>query len=668
MDLPSPLRHKFYEMLASVLTTSLVALIMGLCTPIHGLRELVVGLVSFAASMLVIFGRKAMPLQFAALFTMMLAGSPETSAGHPLLTAVLFFAGGMAYLLYAMVISWFLQERFKQQVLAEALYELARYMAVKADFYDMHKDLRAQFQRLVRQQIVLAEKQQASRDLILRGRHPEKNAHLVHVHYAMLDLYERLLAMHTDYTLLRQHFADGGLLPTLRVLALKVARDIEFAAYGMARNHPSVANTDYRKELAAIERALAHVGTDNPGSAEALAVLRATYGKIREVVQSVAWLHQAMHLNTGPLPMAPDANLTPFLTRQRYELRIIASELRLTSPTFRYAIRVAVAITLGLSIGHFLPYLSHGYWIALTIAVILKPNFSTTKRRLADRVIGTLIGCTLTALLLKFVHAPAALLGFLFLATAAAPTFLHIKYRYTAVAASMQALLLIGLTSPVAAQAVGERLLDTVVGAGIAVFFSYVLPYWEYQTLPRLIRQVLEANRSYIDAFRKLVKGETPDDFAYRISRKRFMDSIATLSGAILRMQDEPISKRCAPEDVNRFAVQNYLVVAHCAAMRLLLQRYRDTLPRAVANPAIDRLCDGVTGALMQAQAAFDASAAIDTPPVQPMAHEQASMADDAGDWPGWKPLQRRAALLEADANGIALLARAIALELGRVK
>ncbi|MFX7776701.1 FUSC family membrane protein, partial [Acinetobacter baumannii] len=77
-----------------------------------------------------------------------------------------FLGGGLGYLAYSMVVSWFLRRRIKQQVLAEALFELARYLRIKADFYDVKHDLASQFNQLVRQQIVVADKQQASRDLI----------------------------------------------------------------------------------------------------------------------------------------------------------------------------------------------------------------------------------------------------------------------------------------------------------------------------------------------------------------------------------------------------------------------------------------------------------------------------------------------------------------------
>jgi uncharacterized membrane protein YccC len=281
--------------------------------------------------------------------------------------------------------------------------------------------------------------------------------------------------------------------------------------------------------------------------------------------------------------------------------------------------------------------------------VILKPSFAITRQRRADRLVGTLIGCLLTAAILHFVHAPALLFGFLFVATAAGPTFLTIKYRYTAIAASMQALLLIGLTVPHAAGAINERLLDTLLGTLIATFFSYVLPSWEYQNLPLLVDAVLDTNRKYIDAAAELLLRRTGDDFHYRISRKRFMDSLGNLSAALGRMLDEPVAKQRAPEELNRFTVQNYVLVAHMAALRLLLQRYAADMPRAEVEAALERMFAEVRASLGDA----------------PRATAAAAPAPDGSTvwiaaWPGWAPLQRRLRLLQEDAAQVAVSQAAI--------
>lgn len=652
MDMPSPLRHKFNEMAAGVLLCSVVALLVSLCSPVTWLLRSVIVLVSFLASMMVVYGRKAMPLQFVALFVMMLSSEAAATPLQALIHGALFFLGGAGYMAYAMIVVWILQRRLKQQVLAEALYEMAAYTCIKAGCYDLDNPLPAQMEKLVRQQSVLAERQQASRDLILRGKPAPNEAVLVQVHYAMFDLYELVLSTHTDYALLRQYFAGGPVLPLLGDLIGKAALDIESVAYAMTRNRPSHAEVDYRDELQRLDAALRALPPGEGEAVDAPAVLRATSNKVQELVATIARLHAATQAPQGPLPMAPDADLTPLLTQQRYNIGILLANLRWTSPTFRYALRVAMAISLGLLSAEWLPYKTHGYWTALTIAVVLKPSFSITRQRRADRLIGTLIGCMLTAVILHFVHAPALLFGFLFAATAAGPTFLYVKYRYTAIAASMQALLLIGLTIPHAASAIGERLLDTLVGTLIATFFSYVLPNWEYQNLPLLVDAVLDANRKFIDAAADLLLKRTVDDFHYRIARKRFMDSLATLSAALGRMLDEPAAKQRAPAELNRFTVQNYVLVAHMAALRLLLLRYAQDMPRAEVNAALEDMFARVRTSLGAT------------------AHEEGGPAQGQStwiaEWPGWAPLQRRLRLLQRDAAQVALSNLALGDALGR--
>jgi uncharacterized membrane protein YccC len=540
-------------------------------------------------------------------------------------------------------------------VLAEALYELAVYTNMKAACYDVTKSLPQQMEKLVREQSVLAERQQASRDLILRGKPAPDEAILVQVHYAMFDLYELVLSTHTDYGILRQHFASGPILPVLGDLIGKAARDIEAVAYAMTRNEPSRATTDYRDELRALDAVLQDLPSGEGEDFDAQAALRATVNKIRDVIAMIARLHaasQARASSERALPLVPHTDMTPFLTQQRYNIGILLANLRWGSPVFRFALRVAMAISVGLVSSRWLPWSSHGYWTALTIAVILKPSFSLTKQRRADRLIGTLIGCMITAVILHFVHTPAILIGFLFVATAAAPTFLSIKYRYTAVAASVQALLLIGLTVPHGGSGISERLLDTLLGTVIATFFSYVLPSWEYQNLPRLVDAVLDANRKYLDAAADLLLKRTGDDVHYRVSRKRFMDSLATLSAALGRMLDEPADKQRAPDELNRFTVQNYLLVAHMAALRLLLQRYAEKLPSAEVEAALERMFAEVRTSLGAAPMAGPASPEGRTTWI--------------AEWPGWAPLQRRLRLLQQDAAQVALSKAAIGDVLAR--
>ncbi|HTD06731.1 FUSC family membrane protein, partial [Undibacterium sp.] len=256
MDLPSPLRHKFNEMLSSVFLCTAVTLIVSLCAPIDWLLRVMLVVISFLASMMVVYGKKTMPLQFAALFIMTLSMENELSARQAFLHTGLFLSGGLSYLAYSMAVSWFLRRRIKQQVLAEALFELTRYIDIKAGFYDTSTDLNEQFNLAVRQQIILADKQQASRDMLLRGRQDEQDAVLVQVHFRMLDLYELVLATHTDYVALRRYLSDTEVLDLLYQMVDKAARDIESVAYSVTRKRVSHREVSYQQDMEAVEKSI----------------------------------------------------------------------------------------------------------------------------------------------------------------------------------------------------------------------------------------------------------------------------------------------------------------------------------------------------------------------------------------------------------------------------
>ena len=655
MDMPSPLRHKFNEMLASVLLCSAVTLLISLCGPVHWLLLTVLVLVSFLASMMVVYGKKSMPLQLAALFIMTMSMEHQMTWQQSFHHAGLFMLGGLIYLAYAMAIAWVLRHRIKQQVLAEALFELAAYIDIKADFYDTRFNLTEQFNKLVRHQSILADRQQASRDLILRSHKNSKDAIVVQVHVCMLDLYELILSTHTDYALLRQHLADSDVLKSLHDLAYKAARDIESVAYAVTRKRASYAQISYDKEWAAIEAEIARLHAQGNSAQEALATLRAQRNKIRAILKMIAELHLATQKVYADVPFWSGADMAPFLSQQKYELKTLLSNLRLDSPVFRFALRVSMAISVGLLIGHWLPYAAHSYWIVLTIVIILRPTFSMTRQRRADRIIGTIIGCIITAIVIRFVHSNIVLMGILFLSIVATPTFIYLRYRYTAIAVSLMILLQMHLVAPSNPNLVSERLIDTLIGAAVATVFSFVLANWEYQSLPRLVRQVLNVNLSYMQASFELLQGKCFDDFAYRIERKRLMDSLAALSSALVRMLDEPASKQRAVEDINLFIVQNYLLVAHVAALRSILGRHASQLPVAPVNALLGHSHTQVCLTLSRALDQLDEKTAISAPQASAAAPPVSDVA-----WSGWPLVKRRIRLLQADADKIVIHSAAI--------
>lgn len=597
MDLPSPLNHKFNEMLASVLLGTAVTAAVALTAPFPRVQPFVLVLLTFLTGMMTVYGNKTMPLQFSMLFVMTLTVNEDFVVTKALTHAGLFGIGALGYLIYAMAVSWIMERRTRQQILAESLYEMAGYLEIKAAFYDAGTDYDEQFNRLVRQQIVVAERQQAARDMVLRGNRTRHDGLLVQVHLRMLDLYEYLLSTNTDYVLLRQTFGATPVLDGVRRLVLGLCKDLEEIAYDITRGRPSYSAFDYAPDLRAVEYEIDQLRHHHV-SPVAMNALRDTVDMIRGAITLVGQLHEASRTPVEPAQVLPGSDMTPFLTRQRYEFGALRDNLHWRSPAFRFSIRITLAVAVGLLLGDRLPYASHSYWILLTIVVILKPNFSMTKQRYNDRLIGTLIGCIISVGILRWIHEPLMLLGVLYLALVASAAFSTIKYRYTAIAACVQVLIQINLLMPGSQTVVGERLVDTVIGGIIASIFSFVLPSWEYRAIPKLVESVLQANRRYIAATRDLLLRKAKDDFAYRVQRKQFMDNLSALISSFQRMLDEPRSRHRAVDNLSRFIVQNYLVAAHVAAARIQVRQHYGDLDIPAAETAIEQATDAAMRSL----------------------------------------------------------------------
>lgn len=463
------------------------------------------------------------------------------------------------------------------------------------------------------------------------------------------------------------HLADSPVLQTLHDLAYKAARDIESVGYAVARKRTSFAETDYAPEFDAIDaeiHALRQRADEGRPVQEALAVLRAQRNKIRGIAKAITELHLSTQKAYDSTPFWIDADMAPFLSQQKYEWKTVLSHLRFDSPILRFALRMSMAISVGLAIGEHLPYAAHGYWIVLTIVIILKPNFSMTKQRRADRIVGTVIGCVATALVLRYLNYPALILTILVLSTVAMPTFAYLRYRYAAIAVSMMILLEMHLLTPGGGNVVMERLVDTLIGAAVATAFSFVLANWEYQSLPALIRQVLAVNLGYMEASFALIQGQCRDDFAYRIERKRLMDSLAALSSALVRMLDEPARKQRAVEDINLFIVQNYLLVAHVAALRSILRRHANELPAGAVNAMLARSHAQVCRTLSHALSQHGQQVHVAPRPDE----EAAALSPAEVAWSGWPLVQRRIRLLQADADKIIVHSEAIVRDVAEME
>ncbi|WP_341678745.1 FUSC family membrane protein [Niveibacterium sp. SC-1] len=642
-DLPCPPGGKLRQLLPALLGTALVTALaaFGYGHP-WGMGALVMA-VGFVAPMMTAFGRPGLPLGFSLVFALVFGMALPADAHGPVSRLLHFAGGGCLYLLYALLLNRVLRARTKSQVLADALHGFADFLRDKAMLLREHVDHEAWLQTLIRQQAGLAERLQSANEFVFRKMGSREGQQLANVLLAMHDAYEYALALHTDQELLHRRYGASGLLGELADGITRGAVRMDEVAGAIMRGDDLPQGTPLVALLEPVEHAVlaaAAADVDSPEHSRAAVVLRGLYAKTAHLLGELDALAAALAPGASARALPRGIELREWVTRVRYRPGALLAHLRNPdSPILRFALRSTLALTLGYVLVLWLPYASHGHWVLLTIAVVMRSSYSQTRQRRTERIVGTAIGCVLVGALLRVIDAPLAILPVLVLAMAVAHAFVTIDYRYAATAASVAGLLQLHLLAPGLRFVISERIADTLIGALIAWACSFVLANWESESLPRLTRRALEAVRD----FAAIALQKTPPTAAYRLARKRMLDAQGDLSAALGRMADEPESRRHPLEPFESLLAHNYALAAQLASLRFLVLRNAEALQASSAEQEITATRDAVTGQIEAAMAGLVA------PPPPQSATPGASPETDA-----LRLLQRRLALIGEQAYALA--------------
>ena len=142
---------------------------------------------------------------------------------------------------------------------------------------------------------------------------------------------------------------------------------------------------------------------------------------------------------------------------------------RLTSPlTRRFTVRLMVCIGVAGVVSEVLP-LQRSYWVVLTVAIVLKPDFGSVFVRAVQRGIGTVVGAVLGAVIIAGVPYGPWLLLPLGLLAALLPYGRSRNFGLQATFLTPLVVVLIDLLAPGGWRLAEDRLIDTLIGCAIVL-------------------------------------------------------------------------------------------------------------------------------------------------------------------------------------------------------
>lgn len=608
-DQPAPLRRKALLMAVGFGVTIFATLFVQLVADAAPLALIpAIGALAFLAGLVTGYGRWALALSMQALVPMVFAlGLPARTLTGALRDEAMLIGGGLVYIAIALALTAITDAGGRRLMASECLREFSAYLRAVAAFYNPRVDLPEAYGAVIRQQAALSDQMQSARVLLLdRPAASKARLRLVATIAILLDAFDALVAANIELAQLRAAPAAATLVSRIGVTLRAAALDLQHLSLDLLSNATPSLPPDHSLAADALAREADRLAVSGELSVAAVAAERATTRRIGDALGHIRRLERALGDDEVAAASIADVDLAAFAPRPSFDLRLLLVHLTPESPVFRFAARLALAMAAAALVAQSLSSSSHGNWILLTVAVIMRASYGLTRERRNDRVIGTLIGCLIAAGAVATLPV-GALVALQALALAVVHSFARLRYRIASVGASIMALVSLHLIEPSHATPILARLGDTLIGAALAQLFSHVLPRWEFNEAPRIATRL----QAQLAAFARVALDEQASRQDYRIARKAMIEAIAALSDSAGRMGGEPQAVHRGLGEMAEMLIAGYGVAAHLSATRLLVRELRGAPDFQTVGPRLQAAREWLIGLLSGKPGAVDTSAGL---------------------------------------------------------
>ncbi len=504
-DGADPYRIRARRMWATSFLCGLAVFTGGLLGPFHVPVILLTAAAAFAAGMMVAIGDTAANIGLITLVTFVVFSGQAPTPRRAAIYGLLALAGGGL-----------------QTLLASALWPLRRYVPERRALAELYaalaKGLPAHATEAPPASMESTRAQQALASL--RGdRSVEAERYL-----ALLGQAERI---RLSLLALAGHRArlDGGLR-----LASAVLRSVAESLQPGGNWH----GPETLQELDSWAAALR--AENSPWVQDARYQMEALAGQLRAAAELAAHATPA-----GAIAFERGESGRPWWLRLAGAGATLRANLNWRSSAMRHAVRLAVCVAMGSAFGRMLDP-QRGYWIPMTVAIVLKPDFTGTFTRGVLRLAGTLIGLAVASGLYRLLS-PSLGVEILLIAVF---TFLMRgvgQANYGILAAALAALIVVmlAITGVAPKTVIALRGLDTLLGGAIALAAYAAWPTLERTQIPEAIARMLDAYRAYFQTVRDAYfQPEAPFSAALDGARLAARLARSNLEAALARLPAEP--------------------------------------------------------------------------------------------------------------------------------
>lgn len=599
VDSPGPIHHRRNGMLVAALLNGATVLLTFAIRDYPLLLFLGLVITSFVYSFISIYGARASAIGSLAFVVMLLNITPDDSDSSALITASITAAGGLWYAMFSMMLFRLQPYRLVQQALGEYMLLLAEYLRARASFFKENDNLDESFSRMMAMQVDVLNMQNQVRDLLFRTRQfvgdpSPKSRSLMMMYLETSELFEETMHSYQDYRSLHETLGETNVIAGFYKLVIQVVAELEYVGLSVQSGLPVNKIREFEQDFATLRMSLNALETpDHPASINDMAAsLHATLNNLQAIVSRISKLALYSSLQEPGLTVTETAE--PPADAVSFSFDLVRQNLSMQSNAFRFSLRIAIAVVIGYIISVTFA-LSHSYWIILTVVTILKPVYHVTRKRNYERVIGTMTGIILGSLIIWFMQNNGILFLLMIISMLLAYSFLRIYYMAFVTCLTIYLIITFHFLDPGQFRLlIGERLIDTLIGALIAAFAArFIFPVWQSGNQRSAMEQAIETNKKYLKCALQYLADEVKDKQAYRSARKDAIVALTNISDIFQQTLSEPVASK------SRALLHQFVIANHT-----LTNRISALSPKSVSVSGLNHASpDGIIRVLDEAQA-----------------------------------------------------------------
>jgi uncharacterized membrane protein (TIGR01666 family) len=576
VDNAGPVMHRKNAMLVCNLVIFIASLLTGFAVGSTIATVMLIAGFCFIFSMIGVYGARAGSIGLAGLFVMVLNFTQRSGTEAIVLNALYILCGGVWYMLLSLSLYSFRPYKVTQQALGDLIQTTGTYILLRTAFYDKNPDYDRIYINLLEKQAEINDKQNLVRELLYKSRDIVKESTntgriTLLIFIEINDLFERIMSLQMHHKVFHQYFDNSNILQVFKNFLLLISEQLNETGIALKSGKTYPLDRQLENELANLKKEFEDFQNKqiNAENVEGFIDLRALLNACDDFVSRIETIQQYTSYDIKDIKKdSRIQNYDQFVSHQDIDVKVFLDNFNWKSNAFRHALRVAVATTTGFLISEFFPF-GHGYWIMLTIIVIMKPAYSITKSRNRDRLLGTLLGAAIGVLILVIVKDKHLMIGFMIVLMVLAYSFMRTRYLLFVTLMTPYILILLYILNPLHFKdLILDRVFDTAIGSVIALLANLLFsPEWTYRQFAEYLQQMLNANKNYFIDVTSFFTGNPVSVNQYKLSRKNAYVALANISDALNRMMSEPKSKQIHVAEYHELVVLNYMMATHIATL-----------------------------------------------------------------------------------------------------